>query len=374
MAEFLRLRLNGERFNNGRIPLDMLGDLSVIGEMVVAVAKWRYLEAHPERERSPRGFAEKASFSLIDVDEGSAIPVIEMESHPAPLPGMFGEYEQYFVEARDSIGNAIAAAERAESTATILPEQYLGFFDRFGRGLREGESIEFPTSIGGRPARLTKESRRRLVLASRIKEITQEVQLRCYIPEVDQDRMTFESLLPGGHKVTSLIHEHHLEVIMQVFNSYKDQGRALIQGIGKYDQQERLLSFVSIEDIVLLDELDIPSRLDELRALKDGWLDGEGRAPRPDFLEWLSEKFDLLYPDDLPLPYIYPIISGGVQAEWSLPPNEASLAVDPVDCKAEWHVLHLDTAAEDIGKLDLADDSGWIQLTQLIRSFSASQK
>ena len=376
MSGFLEPRLVGMRFEGGTIPLEMLSDISVLGEMVIEIAKWRYLEAHPDRERSPRGFAEGVSFNLIGVEKGSEISVIGIEfRHPqspsAPqFPGMPGEFEQYYVEARDAIVSAIAAAERGEFTPAILPERYLSFFDRLGRRLRDDESIEFPTTPGEPPARLTRESRRRLVLASRVSEISQQVTVRGYIPEMDQDRMTFELQLLEGRKVSGVVHDHHREVILELFNKYSENGKAFIHGIGKYDHQERLVSLSSVEEVSVLDPLDVPSRLDEFRELRDGWLDGEGVAPKPEFLNWLSEKFVQNYPDDLRLPHVYPTFEGGVQAEWSLLSHEVSLSIDPVARSGEWHVLHKHTNDEKTDAFNLAEDGGWMKLEQSMRELS----
>ena len=376
MSEFLRPRLIGARFDDGDIPLEMLSDLSALREIVIEVAKWRYLQANPNRKRSPKGFADGVSFNLTRVEKGSAIPVINIQFHPpqspdAPqLPGMPGEFEQYFVEARDTVISAIAAAERNELTEVTLPEKYLSYFDRFGRRLRDGESIEFSTSTPDSPARLTKESRRRLVLASHLNEVAQEVNMRGYISEMDQSRKTFEFQLLEGRKVGGVIHEHQRHALLEVFNSYSDGGRAMISGIGKYDQQERLVSLESIESITILDPLDVPSRLYELRELKDGWLDGEGVAPDDNALDWLSRRFDRLYSDELPLPHIYPTAEGGVQAEWSFSSHEVSLTVDLATREGEWHVLATGTDVEETETLNLADDNGWIQLTKHIRALS----
>ena len=161
MSEFLRPRLTGARFEGGAIPLEMLNELPALGEMIVAVAKWRYLQDHPQRQRIPRGFAESASLRLTGVEEGSAIPVIELASfsHGSPdareFPGTPAVYGKYFEEAREYIIAAISAADRGEVVAYDLPEECLRYFDRFGRRLHEGESIEFkssevPTSHGSR--------------------------------------------------------------------------------------------------------------------------------------------------------------------------------------------------------------------------------
>ena len=180
--------------------------------------------------------------------------------------------------------------------------------------------------------------------------------------------MSFELLLLEGTKIAATMHHQHQDVVLDVFNGYKDGGKALVWGIGKYNRQGILVSLESIEDIVPLDPLDVPSRLYELRELKNGWLDGEGLVPAPDFLDWLSERFDILYPDDLPLPHIYPTVEGNVQAEWSLSHNEISLSIDCASHAGEWHVLNMDTNAESSEPLNLADDNDWTKLTQYIRS------
>lgn len=53
-----------------------------------------------------------------------------------------------------------------------------------------------------------------------------------------------------------------------------------------------------------------------LRALKDGWLDGEGLAPPSYGLDWFDAAFARFYPADAPRPYVYPMPDGGVQLEW----------------------------------------------------------
>ena len=129
MTEFLRPRLIGPRFDDGKIPLEMLADLSVLREMVIEVAKWRYLETNPDRRRSPKGFADGISITLAGVEKGSATPIIDVEFNPpqdtrAPqfkeMPGLF---EPYFIEARDAIIDANAAAESDNVATDHLPEE-----------------------------------------------------------------------------------------------------------------------------------------------------------------------------------------------------------------------------------------------------------
>lgn len=109
--------------------------------------------------------------------------------------------------------------------------------------------------------------------------------------------------------------------------------------------------------------LDVAAQLTDLAQLEDGWLNGEGRAPDRDGLAWLADRFERSWPRDLPSPYIFPTVEGGVQAEWSLPPYEASLEVDLGARTGEWHALNLETDAEDRRTCDLDGDGDWAWLT-----------
>ena len=376
MSEFLRPRLIGPRFEGGKIPLEMLEDLSVLRKMVIEVAKWRYLQTNPQRSRSPKGFSDSISFSLVDVENASATPVIHADFH-APLESALPQltdmprmYEQYFAEARDAIIDAISAAQHNQSPSEYLPPKYLAHFDRLGRRLRDHESIEFTSPNRTSPATLTKDIRRTLILASDFPEVTEEVHLRGYVPEADQDRMSFELQVIGGRKIQSAMTEDHLGVVLEVFNGYPDHGKALISGIGKYDRRGYLVGIDTIDEIAPLDPLDVPSRLLEIRQLKDGWLDGQGRAPDDEALDWLSKRFDSLYPDELPLPYVYPTPEGGVQAEWSFGDHELSVDIDFETWIAELHIISIDTSDEESDSIDLYNDSDWIRLADRIRFLS----
>ena len=373
-VEFLRPRLCGARFEGGVIPLQVLKDLAVLEEMLIEVAKWRFLQEHPERQRLPRGFTKGIELKLSAVEKGSAVPVISLFDTSRRTSMMSGQnrsyFVSYFVQARESIVNAIGAADQNGLAVSHLPKEHLAYFKRIGQSLHADECIEFVTPQQSTPVRLTQETRRKLVLASsrvkKSKENTESVALRGLIPEADQDRRTFKLQLLNGHTVTIPIPDPHIDTILKAFNGYRQDTRVLLKGIGKYDRQNRLVGVELVEHISLLDPLDIPTRLDEFRDMKDGWLEGEGVAPGLDGLDWLAATFDRHFPNDLPLPYLYPTPKGGVQAEWSLSANEISLEVDLVTHHGAWHRLEMNTHADDVQKLKL-DDNGWDWIVAEIR-------
>ena len=113
--------------------------------------------------------------------------------------------------------------------------------------------------------------------------------------------------------------------------------------------------------------LDVATQMADLARLEDGWLDGEGNAPDREGLAWLADRFERCWPRDLPSPYLYPTPEGGVLAEWSLPPYEASIEVDLGARTGEWHALNLETDAADTRSCSLAGDEGWAWLSHWLR-------
>lgn len=372
-SSFLKPRLVGPRFTEHAIPLEILRDLAALEEMLVEVAKWKLLQEHPERKRAPRGFAQGIELQLTAIEKGSAIPVIALHIDPAsPAPLTI---QTYLEKGRDSIVNAIRAAEQGSSISAHLPESLLSYFDRFGRGLRDGEALEFDWG-NENPARLTRETRRKLVLAaSDARQFTEETTLRGLVPAADQDNETFEVQTWDGRKIKAPLQPQHAATILEAFQGYRRGVRVLLQGIGRFTRQERLEAFESIEHAVCLDPLDVAARLDEFLALKEGWLDGRlGKAPEPDHLRWLQRAFENHYPEELVLPWLYPTAEGGVQAEWVISQTEISLDIDISSRRGTWHALNLETQHEDMMDLDLGQPQGWEQVAEKIRQVGGSNE
>ncbi len=373
LIPFMKPRLDGKRFEKHSIPLEMFRDLAVLEEMVIEVAKWRFRKQHPERSRAPRGFADGISIDLTGVDEGSAIPLIALL---AANSGLFPHSNlEYFEQARDSIVAAVSAAENDEPITDKLPEEFLPYFDRLGRSLRDGEAFEFAPENTARPARLTKSTRRKLLLASpTVEEVTDEVTLRGSIPGIQQEKKTFDLHVLNGPTVSGVIPEFHRKEILEAVTGYENGVRVLLKGVGRFNRNSRLVSLDSVEDINILDPLDVPARLADLKSLKDGWLDGKGLAPVIVGLDWFAKTFEANFPDDLPLPFVYPTAEGGIQLEWSLDGQELSLEVDLNLHSGIWHSLNLQTQQDESKVITLEGEGDWKQLSMEIRRLAGGQQ
>ena len=372
----LKPRLVGRRFQHHAIPLDVLKDLAKLEPFVVEVAKWKYFQANPGRKQVPRGFTDNVSLMLTGIDEGSAMPCLEIEyeeetTAQTTLPGIASDAGKiiYFKQARDAIINTIEAAGKGSDATDSLPEDLLSFFDPIGRSLRDDEAMEFNPGDTGKPARLDRQTRRRLVrLSSKANDFTEEITLRGSIPEADQEKMTFELQVIGGPRVKAVTEPQYMQTVIEALTGYHDNVKVLLQGIARFNRYERLERIESVEQITILDPDDIGARLDELRGLKDGWLDGKGKAPDDSALDWLEKTFNALYPEELPAPYIYPTPEGGLSLEWELAGNDISLEISFPEKKGQWHGLNLETGEEVEKSFDLSDPQAWQALAEHIRA------
>ncbi len=369
--QFMSPRLDGKRFEKHSIPLEMLKDLAVLEELIVEVAKWHFLSQHRDRIRT-RKFSDGISVDLTGISEGSAKPMIALVAASfclLPHPNIV-----YFEQARESIIAAVNAAEHDEPITDHLPDFLLGYFDRIGRSLREGEVFEFSPENAARPARLTKATRRKLLLASpKVQELTEDVTLRGTIPVIDKELQTFALHVLNGPKVPGKIPELHRKAISEAYDGFEQGLRVVLKGVGRFNRSDKLQAIDSIEHISVLDTNDVPARIEELKNLKDGWLDGKGSTLSSEGLDWFAKIFEANYPDELPLPFVYPTAEGGIQVEWSLGGHELSLEIDFARHSGEWHRLKIQNQQEDNRSLNLEDDGDWKWLANEIRQLAGAQ-
>ena len=181
--------------------------------------------------------------------------------------------------------------------------------------------------------------------------------------------MTFRLQLINGKMVAGKLSDQHYDSMLASFNDYKESGKVLITGIGRYDITGNLKRLEAIDEITALDDLDVSSQLEELKSLKSGWMDGEGESLDARGLDWLADCFELHYPEEIRLPYIFPKIEGSVIAEWSIPPNEISLDIDLENRKGNWYVLNMLTDAEEREDYDLLNEESWMMISEKIAEF-----
>ena len=368
--DFLAPRMVGERFSGHAIPLEVLKDLAVLEEMVIEVAKWHYYNKHPNRKRLPRGFTDSISVKLTEINEGSAVAKLVLYVALTLLPL---ENQECYEKARNSIINAVNAAQFNEAITQHLPANLLGYFDRIGRSLRQDEAMEFNPADQARPASLNRETRKKLLCLSQERELTEEVLIRGQIPEFDQEKATFTLLLKDGQRISAAAPQQHFETIMEAFNGFLKGGKVSIQGVGRFNRMSKLQTFDTIEHLNILDPLDVGNRLlDELGELGNGWFNGKGSAFPKAGLQWLTNVFTTFYDDSLPLPRLYPTVEGKVQAEWSTATHEISLEICLLTKNGELQIVSIADSSSDDHLLQLDVEEDWHTLNDLLKPMLGS--
>ena len=363
-AEFLRPRYCGARFERGGLPLDVLGDLAAFNQLLVEVAKWCFLREHADRRRAPKGFGRGIACRMTGIERGSVTPIITLSTGRSDQHGARRSHSHYYEMARDSIIDAIGAAEMDDLSRCGLTGKHLVYFRKIGRGLGNDEAIEFSASSRKTAVQLTQTSRARLVREShrRLQKGTSQVltsaTLRGRIPEVDRGKMTFEMQLRDGRRVTGPVVKDYSSVVFDAFNHYNKSRKVRVHASVRY-KGSRPDQVETVEKITILDKLDVGAQLDDLWQLKRGWMNGEGVPPNQEGLAWLENQFSRHFRCDDLSPHIYPTLAGGVQAEWTLGTREVSLEVNLLTHQAEWYWVDVSSDDEEGRMLDLDDRSSW---------------
>jgi hypothetical protein len=235
--------------------------------------------------------------------------------------------------------------------------------------IREGESISFTRNGDLAPARLTPQTRRKLALAvPGVQFITDEAIRRGTVVATNDAQNTFTIRLPNGHEVLAPLHPEHRDVILDAQKDAPLGVRVAVRGIGQFNRSEKLVKFETVEDVTPLELLDVPARLDELKLLKAGWLNGEGKPLDNALLDKLGHYFTTYYPSELPLPYTFPTVNGGVQFEWRFGDAWPEIEIDLASFRGEW------LSNDDEVTIDLSSAEGWTDLSKRISVVLAANK
>ena len=144
----------------------------------------------------------------------------------------------------------------------------------------------------------------------------------------------------------------------------------VVEEIGRTDGNNRVSGLESADRVARLDPLNVPARLDEFRDMKDGWLEGDGRAPDHAGLDWLSSSFERHYPRGAPLPHVYPTSEGGVEMEWSFGSQSVILEIDLEKRLGDWLSFDKESDKEDSYELVMSDCTAWERIAAEIRRLS----
>lgn len=363
-TEFLKPRLVGKRFDDHSIPVEVLKDWAAFEGLIVEVARWLYLERYPSRKRTPRGFTHNFAIHLSQVEEGSAVAVLE---RPLPQGSLVHDaFSEWFDKARDRVLDTIYAASEGRSVDNLLPKTLLAYFDQFGRFLQEDERIEFNRASDAEGVVIYDHRvRKMLVLKSSTVYRTEEA-VRGSMSELNLENRTFTLKLISGERVVGHFSEELRDAALGALGAY-GESLVMVEGAVVRDQSDNRKRIEQVTRIESLDPLDVPARLESLSLLREGWLDGLGVPPPLPGLDWLAKTWMEVWPDELALPFVYPTPEGCVQMEWGTPLASISVEIDLAK-----HTADVCVARTDDGELleetsfNFDDNRHWKEFVGLV--------
>lgn len=361
--EVFHLQYKGKRFEQHTMPLELLEDLAVLGELTIEMAKYVYLEEHPDRQRVIRNYAKGISFELVGIEAGSTLPQIVMVQTGANPLGM-----ESFKQAESRIIDAVANAQ--EDPTRYMPHALLKKFERLGKNLKNDESIVMHNGNGS-SGTYSRQVRKQLVLASSLsRKYSDATVLRGFVAELDLQRRVGHLILVNGQRFGFPFPDELTTELKEAFLTFDtpQRQRVALQATALFSENDQLQKVEEIEGLTFLDPLDIDFRLDELILLKEGWLDGQGKELPPAATEWLRKSSADYLADDLPLPFIFPTPEGSIQFEWSTEDFEASLHFLLPGKEAEFQMVALtDKAKDSEAEWQLEEEEDWIKLKTYLK-------
>lgn len=362
--DFLRPRLVGGRFEEHSLPLDVLKDWSAFEELVIEVAKDIYLKENKDRKRTPRGFTDDFSLHLTAVEPGSAIPVLKRYFSGEKLP-----LSDHFDKALALVQSAIIAVNMGQAVPDEFPREYLGYFNRFGSSLREGERIEWPQAGGSQPLVYDRTTRKKLVLTG-AKSYQAAADMRGWITEVNAEKNSYTLKLIGGPKLLGSYPRELAGSVLDALSEFQrdkfQSCKVLVRGMADYDLNDQPVRVAETQHLELLDPNDVAARCEELAQLKEGWLDGEGEALDKEGLKWFANSWVSFASQGLPLPYIYPALEGGIRLEWTNQTWELAAVVSLDSKQAELYAVDAKTHHFAEATADLSGSDGFSKLAAFI--------
>lgn len=307
--DFVQPRFVGPRFNEATLPLELAKDLLAYQELVKDLACHLYREEHQTRKKVPNNFASNFQLHIDRIDEGSSRPMLALVAAGALAFG--NPVDGYLTRARDLVAECIHSVDG--SIPHAFPRHLLAHFNKIGQSLRDDEWMELPTPQG-QVARLNPERRRSLVSAG-FGEYSKEIELKGVLEAIDWRDSTFTIRdLEGKPIIAPLPSDFRQNV-----GKYGDRPRYLIRfkAIGIYNCLNKLIKVESTENLDVQPDYMLAARFSELAQLKDGWFDGQGRAPDAHKLSWVTSRMVSHYPESIELPAIIPTPEGNLLLEWS---------------------------------------------------------
>lgn len=402
---FATLKLDGARFNGGRLPIDALVELQRYRELILEAAKQAWREANPEAE-VPLDFSSEFDLAVTEIEDGSAVPVMEKKKSAydnfydagrLDVEALFADIvnRNFGVSIPDSEEGVEEQAgdEDSASPGEIAPEDgpdtatedeeapieskrrlltslaALDAFQDFGSSLREEDSLILSGTETHEEVRITADTAPRVFrpifeqLAFELDEPVEEALERTQYTSTVAGRLIALNADARNFKIKTLLFD-------QVHGRYKDPERLedlktvlessaqapLVRVTGRMSWLGgKLKQILNVDEVELLEIESEPwsRRIVELASLGRNWHPELDNSPLISFTAIDAAREVLRATQKCEIsPGIYPGEDGGVIVEWGSPQRVVTLEISP---EPDFFLFHLDAASGDATEFDTED-------------------
>jgi hypothetical protein len=323
------LTFEGGRFSEVGYPLDALVELARYERLVVQVARGLWMEANPGRQRAPRHFDESLRLRLVDVSEGSVVPVLER--HEMAEETQLFDPEDWIGQSQGVITEAIAAVANEQPLPEVFPESGVSSLIQFGSSLLDEEICRFGSSDAA-GVRYDQAARRHLIALTSSESIQIDGELLGSIGALDANKQTFDFTdRIGGHVAGAFSRRSLIGEFRSVIDRDPDAPFVRVSCRYTTDEYGRLSGIEDVEELETLvssqDPLGPPLR--ELLELGEGWHEGEGHQVNPSAVEWGIDFAAEVDPEHVTSLSVFPTLEGGLLLERQVDGRRWSLEIEP---------------------------------------------
>ncbi|WP_421084193.1 hypothetical protein [Rothia nasimurium] len=320
---FIPFKLTGGRFDKAGVNLDAFSELRAYRDVLRAIARDIYFAEYPDAKRAPNGIDKALDFNFHDYIDGSVVPTVTWAEATSDLEWIqmmsHGQVEDMFnriIENQDW------------SSAVLISDTTKKVIAKFGATLRDDEAIVYTNGIP-----YTAKIRQRLMESLDKSEDIKSQPLVGFITEIDAGRNSFKLRLPTGKTVPGEF-------------TNPDLFRSLLPHLNKVEEGSALrlicdyrLVFGGVEKITDVYDIEVfiardspwSERMFELIFLRQGWVDGQGKAVVMDTAELAMKVLEGAQKAGYSLPHIFPTPEGGIQLEHHQGTKHLELTISPDD-------------------------------------------
>lgn len=323
--EFLKLKFVGKQFNHHKLPIEILGVLCIVREIILEIAKFAYKEKL-NTTRLPKKYFDKVQLVLGSVEPGSAIPIIEMHGLDSAIDM---ELIGYVTEGKKRFLNIAKQAKIGDIDSSKVPNEVFKKYAKLGRNLDDGSILELPDpDDDSHYLQIDAATIYKLALVSETNTENVFFQGKLFKVDTKANVMTFETS-------SGIIAAKFPDRLKDKAKKYLDRF-VIGSGIARVTSEGTLISIEHIQHLSMLtiDETkieDLENRISEIKELDDAWY-GQNLGHKFNSLE-LDEVGTILtnlaLDKTIPIPLLFPSLEKNeIRLEWLFSDGSVDVNLD----------------------------------------------